>query len=41
LVAWGLSAHVGMWLRFLFPGLLRYMLVQRFEKSQAKEKKND
>jgi dehydrogenase/reductase SDR family protein 7B len=38
IVAAGLSAHVGMWLRFLFPGLLRYMLVQRFEKSQAKEK---
>jgi dehydrogenase/reductase SDR family protein 7B len=37
-VAAGLSAKVGMWLRFLFPGLLRYMLVQRFEKSQAKEK---
>jgi dehydrogenase/reductase SDR family protein 7B len=38
MVAAGLSAQVGIWLRFLFPGLLRYLLVKRFEKSQAKEK---
>jgi short-subunit dehydrogenase len=40
LVTAGLSAQVGTWLRFSFPGLLRYLLAQRFEKSQAKEKKN-
>lgn len=34
LVAAGFSAKVGIWLRLLCPGLLRSMLVKRYEKSQ-------
>jgi len=38
IVAADFSAKIAMWLRLLFPGLLRYLLVKRFKKSLAKEK---
>ena len=38
-IAAGLSATIGMWIRFLFPSLFQYMMVKRYEKSlSAKEK---
>jgi hypothetical protein len=33
MVASGLSAQAGIWLRFFAPGLLNKMLVKRYEKS--------
>ena len=37
-IAAGLSTTIAVWMRFLFPSLLQYLLVKRYEKSVAKEK---
>ena len=40
-IAAGLSATIGRWIRFLFPSLWQYLMVQRYEKSLLGKEKEE